>query len=258
VRARLSVVTNGEAKAEWAIIDGGPARDLSLGASVQVPLKVTVPAGVAAGTYSLRLDVIADDRPEEDFARGPELTVQVAPSTAKKPFPWWIVAVAAAVLVICGVLVYVLSSGSKPAPAFSVVSRGQTTLGLGGSFSFDSGTEGGGVAVGDVAWVRGASFFAPGEIFCSLEPVNGAQIANLGVITGTPVSPQQLPAEPYSSTPITGRLSLTTTVIPFALSTPGDELAVHTHGGNYALVEITAPPIGTGLPIKWVTYRLPA
>jgi hypothetical protein len=56
--------------------------------------------------------------PDEHYDRGPSVafTVAAAPVAAKKPFPWWIVALAAGVLVIVVAVVAVLSSRGGEGP----------------------------------------------------------------------------------------------------------------------------------------------
>ncbi len=117
VRVRLKSVALGQAKPEWVTFDGGDFRDLSLGGSLQVTAVVAVPLDVAPGAYPVRVDVVAEDQPMEDFAQGPELTIQVpaAPPPPKK-FPWWILAVVLAVLVLGGGIVFVLTRGGDDQP----------------------------------------------------------------------------------------------------------------------------------------------
>jgi len=112
VRVRLKSVALGQAKPEWVTFDGGDFRDLSLGGSLQVTAVVAVPLDVAPGAYPVRVDVVAEDQPMEDFAQGPELTIQVpAAAPPPKKFPWWILAVVLAVLVLGSGIVFVLTRG---------------------------------------------------------------------------------------------------------------------------------------------------
>ena len=67
------------------------------------PLQVTVD-GARPGPYWLRLDMVDVENPDEMRAKGPKVSF-VVPG---RPFPWWIVAVAAVVLVIVAVGVVLL------------------------------------------------------------------------------------------------------------------------------------------------------
>jgi len=120
VRASLDLRPLGDAKADWVQIDGDAHRDLASSGSDQVKLQVAVPLDVAPGNYVFSLHVVADDKPEEDFAQSPELTIKVpVVDRPRKHFPWWVVAVAAAVVVLCAAVVYVVSRGGPAAPVIT-------------------------------------------------------------------------------------------------------------------------------------------
>ena len=57
-----------------------------------------LPTGTKPGTYSVRCDAVAEENPDEDFTEGPSVSFEVAAEEKKKGFPWWIVAVAAVVI----------------------------------------------------------------------------------------------------------------------------------------------------------------
>ncbi len=109
IRARLHVVPVEPAKAEWFAVAGESERDFPLGATQAYAVVITVPPEVPEGTYSVRLDAAAEDEPQETFTTGPTVAVTVGPGRPKKKFPWWIVAVIAAVLVIAAIVIFLLT-----------------------------------------------------------------------------------------------------------------------------------------------------
>lgn len=119
MRGRVKVVAEEGAEAGWFTVAGPEVRDFAAGATDQVRVDLAVPAGVAEGDYPFRLDVVAEENPDELSARGQSVHLQVPASEApKKPFPWWIVAVAAAVLVavVAVVLWLVLADSGVDVP----------------------------------------------------------------------------------------------------------------------------------------------
>jgi F5/8 type C domain-containing protein len=106
-------------KREWLSITGESERDFGAGATAQFTVRFDA-AGVPPGKYPFRLDVDSAQNPEEDFTEGPAITVEVASAPAppeKTKFPIWIIIVIAAlVLLIGGVILFlVLRSDNKPA-----------------------------------------------------------------------------------------------------------------------------------------------
>ena len=81
-------------------------------------VQIKVPPGTAPGKYPFRIDVVSTARPDEDFTEGPSVifTVQPSKAPAKKPFPWWILAVAAVVLAVGGVFAWLLFFRSVAVP----------------------------------------------------------------------------------------------------------------------------------------------
>jgi len=106
VRGRARVTPDNAAAATWFTLAGGAERDFSVNGTQQYTLQIAVPPTTAAGNYTVRLDMVGVDNPDEDFTQGPSVTIAVpAPLPVKKPFPWWIIAVAAVVLILAIVLI---------------------------------------------------------------------------------------------------------------------------------------------------------
>ena len=118
MRTRLRLVPQEPARPEWFAVQGGEERVLGLGATETFAVSVTVPPEVPAGSYTFRADAVGEDSPDEDFQTGPTVSLAVPAAAAKASFPWWIVAVAAAVIVLgVGAFVLIKNSGGDPEPA---------------------------------------------------------------------------------------------------------------------------------------------
>jgi hypothetical protein len=108
LRGRARIVPLTAAAAPWLTLGGDAERDFAPGATQQYAVDVKVPPDAAPGSYSFRLDAVGVANPDEQYTQGPSVAFAVAPQpgpveTKKQPFPWWIIAVAiAAVLVIAG------------------------------------------------------------------------------------------------------------------------------------------------------------
>ncbi|HEX8702417.1 MAG TPA: LamG domain-containing protein [Myxococcaceae bacterium] len=104
VRVRTVIEPEGQAPREWFTLMGDAERDLAPDGTQSYSVKLAVPPGTPEGQHAFHLLVANVANPDEQFAIGPSVAFQVqrpAPVT-RKPFPWWIVAVAAGVLLITG------------------------------------------------------------------------------------------------------------------------------------------------------------
>jgi hypothetical protein len=102
VRVRTVIEPEGQAPRDWFTLMGDTERDLAPDGTQSYSVKLAVPPGTPEGQHAFHLLVANVANPDEQFAIGPSVAFQVqrpAPM-AKKPFPWWIVAVAAGVLLI--------------------------------------------------------------------------------------------------------------------------------------------------------------
>lgn len=107
LRGRAEVKATDPAQQGWLSLVGDPQRNFAVGGTDQVSVKVAAPPGSPAGKHSFRLDVVSAQNPDEDFAEGPTVSFEVGPSAATKTaFPWWIIAVAAVLLIGVGVGLY--------------------------------------------------------------------------------------------------------------------------------------------------------
>jgi len=110
-RCGVAVVPSDPAKPDWFTVKGEPERLLKPGETTQFTVEIKIPPGTAEGTFQFRLDALDRDNPSEDNTKGPLVGVELSTPTPKiepKPFPWWIIAVAAVVLIGAGVAVWLL------------------------------------------------------------------------------------------------------------------------------------------------------
>jgi hypothetical protein len=109
VRGRARLVLPANAPADWFTIVGAAERDFAPAATQQYTVQANPAATEAGGRYLLRLDMIGVQNPDEEFAEGPTVTVEVAPAQPMtKPFPWWIVAAGLGGLLVLAVLAFVV------------------------------------------------------------------------------------------------------------------------------------------------------
>jgi len=144
-RVRVRAVPAEPLTLAWLDLPAETEKPLDAQGTEQFTITVHPPAGAAAGACSFRLDAVSVDNPDEHFAEGPSVAVTVqASEKEKKPFPWWILAVIAAVLVVGGLTAWWLTRG---APGLHEPCEGACAAGL--------------TCVGDPATCRGAPGFAP-------------------------------------------------------------------------------------------------
>jgi hypothetical protein len=115
VRGRARIAPDNAAAATWFTLAGGAERDFSVNGTQQYTLQIAVPPTTAAGNYTVRLDMVGVDNPDEDFTQGPSVTIAVpAPLAVKKPFPWWIIAVIVVALIA---IVFLISRSGQDSAA---------------------------------------------------------------------------------------------------------------------------------------------
>jgi hypothetical protein len=102
LRGRLLTKPHDPAKPEWLSLIGESVRDFAPGAAEQVIVRLSVPSGSPAGSYSFRLDARSEMAPDEDFTEGPSVAFDVAASKPRKRFSWWFVIFPVVVLIGAG------------------------------------------------------------------------------------------------------------------------------------------------------------
>jgi len=114
VRGRAQLVALDTATKAWLSLAVEPEYDFPVRGTRQFAVKVTAPAGSKANKYTFRLDVANLQNPQEDYTQGPTIAFEVKKEEpkAKKP-PYWIIPVAAVVLIALGGVLYFALRPSK-------------------------------------------------------------------------------------------------------------------------------------------------
>jgi hypothetical protein len=112
IEGRALLVTDAPEAESWVSLRGPAHRAFATAGTEQYTVEIDVPPDAPSGNYTLRLDVVGEERPDEQYVEGPSVTFQVSEAEpAPEPFPWKIVAAIGALLLVGGgVLAYHLST----------------------------------------------------------------------------------------------------------------------------------------------------
>lgn len=126
-RAVFEVVPGDNVAATWFAIDGERQRPVDANQSTQYKVTITAPAGTPVASYWFQARVYAADvAPEESSTLSNRVTFSVPTDTVapKKPFPWWIIAVIVALVLVAGVVAFLVTRDSGgPATIPGVVGK---------------------------------------------------------------------------------------------------------------------------------------
>lgn len=129
VTGRIAAQATGATRSEWFTVKGEAERNFAAGESQTIEVAIRVPSDTPPGDHKFRLRVVAVNDPDNDHMESPVGTLTVPALQAVGGFPWWILIVAAAVLLLAGFLVtafvwpgFLLSrspdtGAGKPAPS---------------------------------------------------------------------------------------------------------------------------------------------
>lgn len=244
LKGRMLTRPSAPANPEWFSIVGEPDRDFAPNAAQQVVAQLNVPPTAPPGSYSFRLDAVSQAEPDEDYTEGPSISFDVEPpaTPTKKRFPWWIIAVAAGIvlLIVIGVVIWLLvrDGGSKA----TVVSSGRGTLRGTWLWDADAGVESNTGPPADMWWEQQTA------VLRQMTPRNSARLVNLGVVNFDSIDAKKLSKLTYAATPIPGNDNASNQLVN------GDVFAVHTTDGNFAKFKVLTYAYNLG--IQWVTYRV--
>jgi hypothetical protein len=119
-RAVFEVVPGDAVAASWFAIEGERQRPIEANQSTQYKVTISAPPGTPVASYWFQTRVYAADvAPEESSTLSNRVTFSVPTDTVapKKPFPWWIIAVVVAVLLVGGVIAFLLTRDGDGGPA---------------------------------------------------------------------------------------------------------------------------------------------
>lgn len=91
LRGRAAAKADAPGQQGWLALVGEAEHAFPPGGTHKFTVAITLAPGTALGKYGFRLDVASPQNPDEDFAEGPRVTIEVEAATAaaKRPFPWW-------------------------------------------------------------------------------------------------------------------------------------------------------------------------
>ena len=124
LRGIAKIKPEGKTEASWIKIEGETERDFPANGTHQFTVNFTKPKPPIlphpAETFDFRLNAISAENPDEDFAEGQKVTVEIPEQKEEtKKFPWWILIVIG-VLLIVGVVIAILlirgGGGNNPEP----------------------------------------------------------------------------------------------------------------------------------------------
>ncbi len=112
IAGQAKLVPIGSTKESWLSLEGEHERKFAKGEAQQFTVKIAAPPGTPAGKYSFRLNIISVENPDEEFTEGPSVSFEVREmvpaAVAPRKFPWWIVAVAAVLVLGAGLITWLL------------------------------------------------------------------------------------------------------------------------------------------------------
>ncbi len=133
LRGRPLLISENSVAEPWLQIRGVAERDFPTAGTEQYSVQIAVPADAPAGSYVFRLDMVGVENPDELYSQGPSVTFQV-PAVVPRPkrFPWLILAIAGAVIVL-GVLAFVLWPRNVAIPTVRGMSVSEAIAALNGA-----------------------------------------------------------------------------------------------------------------------------
>lgn len=133
VRGRALFVPENPASAPWLQVSGAIERDFPIAGTEQYAVRIAAPQGAPAGSYVFRLDMVGVENPDELYSQGPSVTFQVPEvGPVRKPFPWWIIAIAAGVIVL-GLVAFLLWPRNVDLPDLRGLTVGEAIAQLNGA-----------------------------------------------------------------------------------------------------------------------------
>lgn len=115
LRGRAKAIPLESTKTSWLSVAGESERDFGPDATHQFTVQIVVPPGTPPGRYSFNIVVASTENPDEEYAEGPSVAFEsTAAEVRKKPFPWWILVVVGAVILVGIIAVLLLMRQPSP------------------------------------------------------------------------------------------------------------------------------------------------
>lgn len=167
IRGRATLVALNPQAQSWLSLVGDAERDFAAAEAQQYAVQCVVPPTAPAGSYSVRLNMVGVEDPDEYFAEGPTITFEVpAAEVSARPFPWWIVVVGVVALLVLGAgAALLLRPGTVAVPDVAGQSIGQANAALAAA----------GLRVADEAQEVGSNEVAAGQVV-GTEPPAGTTV----------------------------------------------------------------------------------
>jgi hypothetical protein len=249
----------GEGVDRAALTVENPDRMIPGRGSAAFLVRVAIPQQAAPGRFELYGQAYsAHLAPEETVGRSGRVVFEVPAAPEPKKRPWWLLAVAALVVIVLAVVGWLVFGRGGPAPTPSASPstaaspppppKAQPTaicsanVTLQGTFSLDAGgcQQATSSATGDLFWEQFDS------VRRALVPENGATAIRLGPVDFNAVTPDQLAGLSYSGGQIDGSNNAGNQL------TPGTVFAVRTRAGTHAKIRVQA--YGYNLTLTVVCY----
>jgi hypothetical protein len=114
-RGRARLIPADPAQAAWLSLEGEAERDFTADGTHQFTVRIAPPAGTPPGRHTFGLDVVSVENPDEEWSQGPKVAFEIpATPPAKKPFPWWIIAVILGLALVGGLVGWLMTRDHEP------------------------------------------------------------------------------------------------------------------------------------------------
>jgi hypothetical protein len=117
IRGQARLVPLGTTQATWLRISGEVERNFAASEAHQFVVRMAAPAGTPGGKYPFRLNVVSVQNPDDDFAEGPTVALELSKAQAPPPngrkFPWFIIILALVLIAAAVAVALLLAGGGK-------------------------------------------------------------------------------------------------------------------------------------------------
>lgn len=112
-RALARITPLDGAKQEWFSVTGELERELPVKGTQQYLVRIEVPSTVPEGAGKFRLDMVSAGKGTESYGEGPTVVFRIPEAKKKESLLPWIIAGAAVLLVVGGVIAWILLKGNE-------------------------------------------------------------------------------------------------------------------------------------------------